>query len=233
MLQRLDRAFDAQRRFAANASHELKTPLTGMRALLQVAVAAPEEYRLQDIGPKLLTLTTRPADILGALLTLARADQGSLAMDEVALEEVTREVVAETRTQANDFGVDVCVDCSRVRVMGDRVLLRQMTGNLVENAIRHNHRGGTVRIYVEEERSEAAARFVVRNTGRRFDPEETELMREPFHRLDSRQSGRPVSASRRPVPLLLPAPDSAARRRLGGVRGPPRSRSPTGRHPRS
>ncbi|MFJ1617537.1 sensor histidine kinase [Streptomyces sp. NPDC088251] len=190
MLGRLDRTFEAQRRFASNASHELKTPLTGMRALLQVALAAPEEHRLQDIGPKLLTLTTRSAEILNALLTLARADQGGVAMEDVELDDVAREVTVQTRAQADDLGVEVTVTCARAEVRGDRVLLRQLTGNLVENAIRHNHRGGTARVCVEERTEEGVARFVVSNTGRRFSKEETDRMREPFHRLDTRQAGQ-------------------------------------------
>ncbi|MFC8096772.1 sensor histidine kinase [Streptomyces sp. NPDC057301] len=196
MLRRLDRTFDAQRRFASNASHELKTPLTGMRAILQVALAAPEEYRLHDIGPKLLTLTTRSADVLNALLTLARADQGGVEREKVQLDAVARETVAEARSQADELGVTVTVECARAEVKGDWVLLRQLTDNLVQNAVRHNHRGGTARVRVEECPGEGVARFVVRNTGRRFSQEEADLMREPFHRLDTRQaggsSGRPV-----------------------------------------
>ncbi|MFD5574478.1 sensor histidine kinase [Streptomyces cadmiisoli] len=195
MLRRLDRSFEAQRRFASNASHELKTPLTGMRTILQVALAAPQEYRLQEIGPKLLTLTSRSADILNALLTLARADQGGVDKEKVELGAVARESVTEAGSQADELGVTVSVDCGRAEIMGDRVLLRQLTGNLVQNAVRHNHRGGSAEVRVEESPDRRVARFVVRNTGRRFSREEADQMREPFHRLDTRQStrtGRPA-----------------------------------------
>ncbi|MFF6983496.1 sensor histidine kinase [Streptomyces sp. NPDC008343] len=196
MLERLDQSFEAQRRFASNASHELKTPLTGMRALLQVALAAPEEYRLQDVGPKLLTLTTRSAEILNALLTLARADQGGIETQQVALDEVAREIAERHRAQADELGVEVTVDCDRVPVTGNPVLLTQLTVNLVSNAIRHNHAGGTAVVRVERDPEQGLARLFVRNSGRRFGQEEIDVMREPFHRLDTRQAGRP---GRRPA----------------------------------
>ncbi|MEU9230275.1 HAMP domain-containing sensor histidine kinase [Streptomyces massasporeus] len=190
MLERLDRSFDAQRRFASNASHELKTPLTGMRAILQVALAAPEEYRLQDVGPKLLTLTTRSADILSALLTLARADQGGIGRRETALEGVVRETAAQHRAQARELGVALTVDAAPARVTGNPVLLGQLTANLVSNAIRHNHAGGTAEVRVERDPGQGPVRLVVRNSGRRFSRKEIDMMREPFHRLDTRQAGR-------------------------------------------
>ncbi|WP_411114954.1 sensor histidine kinase [Streptomyces sp. 029-5] len=194
MLQRLDKAFQAQSRFAANASHELRTPLAGMRTLLQVALAAPGEYRLEDLGPDLLTLNRRSTEITEALLVLARADHGALAEEAVELDVLAREVCTQATPAAADAGVVLTASVGRGRVLGDRVLLRQLVTNLVDNAVRHNHPGGTVTVSVDE-RPEHGTRLVVRNTGRTLTRTETDRILEPFHRLDTRQtsrSGRPA-----------------------------------------
>ncbi|MFB6982400.1 ATP-binding protein [Streptomyces scopuliridis] len=188
MLQRLDKAFQAQSRFAANASHELRTPLAGMRTLLQVALAAPGEYRLEDLGPDLLTLNRRSTEITEALLVLARADHGAIAEEVVELGALAREVCTQAAPAA-DTGVALTVSVGRGRVLGDRVLLRQLVTNLVDNAVRHNHRGGTVTVAVDE-RPGDAVRLVVRNTGRKLSRTEVDRILEPFHRLDTRQTNR-------------------------------------------
>ncbi|MFJ5684562.1 MULTISPECIES: sensor histidine kinase [unclassified Streptomyces] len=190
MLQRLDKAFQAQSRFAANASHELRTPLAGMRTLLQVALAAPGEYRLEDLGPDLLTLNRRSTEITEALLVLARADHGALAEEAVELDVLAREVCTQATPAAADAGVVLTASVGRGRVLGDRVLLRQLVTNLVDNAVRHNHPGGTVTVSVDE-RPEHGTRLVVRNTGRTLTRTETDRILEPFHRLDTRRTSRP------------------------------------------
>jgi signal transduction histidine kinase len=191
MLERLDRSFDAQRRFAANASHELKTPLTGMRAIVQVALAAPDEYRLQEVGEKLLALTTRSNEILDALLALAHADQGGIMTTEVSLDGLAQECAAQHRAQADASQVELTLGCERAVVAGSTVLLRQLITNLVSNAIRHNHPGGWAAVRVERDVGHGVVRIAVTNSGRVFGQDEIELMREPFHRLDSRQAGGP------------------------------------------
>ncbi|MFD7222055.1 sensor histidine kinase [Streptomyces sp. NPDC059892] len=194
MLQRLDKAFQAQSRFAANASHELRTPLAGMRTLLQVALAAPGEYRLEDLGPDLLTLNRRSTEITEALLVLARADHGAIAEETVELAALAREVCTQATPAAAEAGVALSASVGRGRVLGDRVLLRQLVTNLVDNAVRHNHPGGTVTVAVDE-RPGQDVRLVVRNTGRALSRTDVDRALEPFHRLDTRQtsrSGRPA-----------------------------------------
>ncbi|MFD6337578.1 ATP-binding protein [Streptomyces sp. NPDC060131] len=189
MLQRLDKAFQAQSRFAANASHELRTPLAVMRTLLQVALAAPGEYRLEDLGPDLLTLNRRSAEITEALLVLARADHGAIAEEAVELAALAREVCTQATSAAAEAGVALSASVGRGRVLGDRVLLRQLVTNLVDNAVRHNHPGGTVTVAVDE-RPGQGVRLVVRNTGRKLSRTEADRILEPFHRLDTRQTSR-------------------------------------------
>ncbi|MEU9704481.1 ATP-binding protein [Streptomyces sp. NPDC047981] len=192
MLRRLEQAFQAQRRFAANASHELRTPLASMRTILQVALASPEHEDLRAAGPQLLVLNRRSTEITEALLTLARADHGAISREPVDLEELARAVCVQAQPQAHQAGVELAGPSSPARTTGDRTLLRQLVHNLVDNAVRHNHRNGSVTVTTT--RSPAGgARLTVRNTGPKLDQDAVDQAFEPFHRLDTRaacSSGR-------------------------------------------
>ncbi|WP_328913267.1 MULTISPECIES: sensor histidine kinase [unclassified Streptomyces] len=189
MLRRLEQAFQAQRRFAANASHELRTPLASMRTILQVTLAVPDPEQLRIAGPQLLALNQRSTEITEALLTLARADHGAIAHEEADLGSLAHELWVQSRPQAEQAGVTVAEPRGRSTVWGDSVLLRQLMRNLVDNAIRHNHRGGTVTVGVAETDSgEASIR--VRNTGPELGQDEVDRAFEPFHRLDTRKESR-------------------------------------------
>jgi two-component system sensor histidine kinase VanS len=188
MLVRLDRAFQAQRRFAANASHELRTPLAAMRTILQVALASPEPDDLRAAGAQLLILNERSTGITEALLTLARADHGAITRQPVDLAEITGALCAQARPVAREAGVRITGPTGEARVTGDPILLRQLAANLIDNAVKHNHRGGTVSATVT--RSEGGwVRLAVRNSGPVLDQEAVDRAFEPFHRLDTRTRG--------------------------------------------
>ncbi|WP_129772967.1 ATP-binding protein, partial [Streptomyces sp. L-9-10] len=100
-----------------------------------------------------------------------------------------REVCTQATPAAADAGVALTASVGRGRVLGDRILLRQLVTNLVDNAVRHNHPGGTVTVSVDE-RPEHGVRLVVRNTGRKLTRTEADRILEPFHRLDTRRTSR-------------------------------------------
>ncbi|MFI6530800.1 sensor histidine kinase [Nonomuraea sp. NPDC050547] len=178
MLSRLDVAFQAQRRFAANASHELRTPLATTRTMLQVALADPDAHDLRVLGPKLLRTNQRSIDITNALLTLTRAEHGLTAAQPVDLARLLAEAVA---------GLDhgdrtVSASLSPAVIHGDPTLLRQLVTNLLANAITHNVPGGRVRVTLTRES------LTVANTGPVVPPTDIELIFEPFHRLEGRRT---------------------------------------------
>ncbi|MFF4983956.1 ATP-binding protein [Streptomyces sp. NPDC001046] len=194
MLRRLEQAFQAQRRFAANASHELRTPLASMRTILQVALASPDPEEVRAAGPRLLTLNRRSTEITEALLTLARADHGAITHEPVDLGEAAREHCAQVLPQARRAGVRLTAPTGTARTTGDKTLLRQLVANLLDNAVKHNHRDGTVTVAVREA-DNGRVRLTVRNSGQELDQEAVDRAFEPFHRLDARTeagNGRPA-----------------------------------------
>ncbi|MEU0899933.1 sensor histidine kinase [Streptomyces massasporeus] len=188
MLRRLEQAFEAQRRFAANASHELRTPLASMRTILQVALASPDPEEIRAAGPQLLTLNKRSTEITEALLTLARADHGALTHEPVDLAETAREHCVQVRPQAHAAGVRLTPPTGAAPTTGDRTLLRQLVANLIDNAVQHNHRDGSVTVSVHRP-EEGRVRLTVRNSGQELDQEAVDRAFEPFHRLDTRTEG--------------------------------------------
>ncbi|HRQ79147.1 MAG TPA: HAMP domain-containing sensor histidine kinase, partial [Gemmatimonadaceae bacterium] len=167
MMSRLETSFAALRRFTADASHELKTPLTVLRADIERAMQSPNVA--EDQLPALeeaLAETARMADLVESLLTLARADEGrfDLHRETVELEPIVREVVETATILGEASGVRVALDAADpVHVEGDPVRLRQLFLNLVTNAVKYTPRDGTVRIALESRGDHVA--FVVEDTG--------------------------------------------------------------------
>ncbi|MEV8434672.1 sensor histidine kinase [Streptomyces chartreusis] len=194
MLRRLEQAFEAQRRFAANASHELRTPLASMRTILQVALASPDPDDLRAAGGQLLSLNRRSTDITEALLTLARADHGAINQESVDLGAAVREHCAQVGPQAREAGVLLSGPTGGALTTGDPRLLRQLVGNLIDNAVKHNHRDGIATVAVHRSQ-DGRVRLTVRNSGPALTREEADRAFEPFHRLDTRtehSNGRPA-----------------------------------------
>jgi signal transduction histidine kinase len=190
MLERLDKSFDAQRRFIANASHELRTPLTVNRALLEVAVHrqnAPAETR--QLGETLLELNGRHERLIEGLLLLARSEQGFTESSFVDLADLARYVTEQQ--PAGHLTIDV--DPGEAPTMGNAILLERLVRNLVENAIRYNvPAGGWVRVRTRTG-PEQEAILEVSNTGPVVPTFEVAGLFEPFRRLETERTsnGKP------------------------------------------
>ena len=150
MISRLETSFGALRRFTADASHELKTPLTVMRADVERAMHAAHGSPDQLVAlEEALQETTRMADLVDSLLTLARADEGRFEVhrEPVPLEPLVREVLETAVILGEHAGLEVRMPVlEEATVMGDRVRLRQLLLNLITNAIKYTPRGGTVEL---------------------------------------------------------------------------------------
>jgi signal transduction histidine kinase len=184
LLSRLEAAFQAQRRFVANASHELRTPLSMMRTSLDVATGKPGPLppQLTALEGKLREGLDRADRLLGDFLVLARAQQSALPdQASVSLSRVAATAVDRRGEAIRERGISLRQQLEAVEVTGSASLLAHMVDNLVDNAIRHNEPSGW--ILVETRTDDHLARLVVENGGPVLDQRVVEGLTEPFRRL--------------------------------------------------
>lgn len=190
MIARLETSFAALRRFTADASHELKTPLAVLRADVERAMSATTRRDDRLIAlEEALHETTRMADLVESLLTLARADEGrfDLYRETVDLTELTLEVYETAVILGEAAGVAVNLPfTAEVAVAGDRTRLRQLFLNLVTNAIKYTPRGGRVDIGLGRHPDNVT--FAVRDTGAGIAAADLQHVFERFWRADRARS---------------------------------------------
>ena len=189
VLARLERAFDSQRRFVANASHELRTPVTLERALLEVALADPDATvaSLRHTCERVLAAGEQQERVIDALLTLARGQAGIEAPRPVRLDELVRSLMEERAEQLAGMRVDrVLVP---VTVSGDPALLERLVSNLLDNAIIHIDPADPW-LSVEVRPWEGRAELRLANSGAVVAPGQVDELFEPFRRLAGERTAR-------------------------------------------
>ena len=190
MMERLEKSFSALRRFTADASHELKTPLAVLRADVERSMSGASTRAERMVAlEEALHETTRMADLVESLLTLARADEGrfDLHRERVELEPLAREVYETASILAEPAGLTVTMaEPARVAVFGDGARLRQLFLNLTTNAIKYTPRGGSVEISLTS--YEHTAAFAVRDTGIGISASDLPHIFERFYRADRARS---------------------------------------------
>jgi signal transduction histidine kinase len=184
LLARLEAAFEAQRRFVANASHELRTPLAMMRTSLDVAVAKPGAQAIAPLEGKLREGLDRADALLESFLALARAQHGAVPESEpVALDDVVAAALESHQEAIAAKRIDVSAVLRPAQVRGSAALLSHMAGNLVDNAVRHNVPQGELRITVD------GAGLVVENGGERLQASDVRELAQPFQRIGAARTG--------------------------------------------
>ena len=211
LLARLDTAFDQQRRFMADASHELRTPVAVMLGEADIALSQEErpdaEYRdalhaVRDEGRRL-------SRVVADLFLLARADAGQrpLQRREIYLDELVTECVRAARALAAARGTTIVFAPSAATASSgtpvapeddwpleaDEELLRSLVMNLLDNAIKHSHPGATVTIGLD--RDAESYRITVSDTGPGIPDEARGKVFERFYRVDKARSREAVSDS--------------------------------------
>ena len=176
LLARLESAFEAQRRFVANASHELRTPLTLERAMIEVALRDPSATAsdLRAVCERVLVAGEQQERLIEALLTLARSQRGLDRREPVDLARVAGEALPSGGSPRVDAALRPAV------LLGDRRLVERLVANLVENAARHNVPGGWISVTTSNGGPDAVLRVV--NSGPRVAEDEVSGLLEPFRR---------------------------------------------------
>jgi two-component system sensor histidine kinase VanS len=182
MLVRVERTIDEERRFAANASHELRTPHAIIRTMVEVAQADPAGRDVDAVLERIGVTNDRAITSTEALLTLARIGRGvALEPAPLDLALVVSDAVDDVRADAESRGIRIETSLAPTVVSGDRVLLAQLTANLVGNAVVHNIDGGWVKVSLS-----SPCRLVVENSGPVLTTDRAATLTEPFVRGEGR-----------------------------------------------
>jgi signal transduction histidine kinase len=183
MLGRLDTAVTRQRRFVADASHELKSPVAALLTMAEVASQHPERIDLASFASHLETEVRRLGLLIDDLLTLARSDEGAFDLEPGVFDLAA--LVAEETAHLESSAVKP--DLGRVEradVEADRRRIAQVVRNLVDNAARHAHTG----IWIETRREQDRVELVVADDGPGIPPADRQRAFERFVRLDDARS---------------------------------------------
>ena len=182
LFARLDASLHAQRQFVANASHELRTPLARSRTLLEVALRNPgaSAESLRAACTRAIAAGDEQERLIEALLVLARGQRGLDRSALVDLAAVTRDVLAAHGAEIAARGLAVRVELSPALLAGDAALAERAVANLLDNALRHNVPGGTVRVTAESDDGRAV--LTVANTGPEIAPDDVGRLVQPFQR---------------------------------------------------
>jgi two-component system sensor histidine kinase TctE len=185
LMARLATSMEVQRRFIADAAHQLRTPLAGLRSQTELALGERDPATVRKTLERLAAGTERATALANRLLTLARAGTYVRSKQtDVDLCALAKDVIADHLPAANarrqDLGFEGPAAGDTAVVHGDRVLLRELLSNLLDNAVRYTPEGGI--ITVEVKRTGDGASLAVRDTGPGVPDDERSKVFEPFYR---------------------------------------------------
>jgi signal transduction histidine kinase len=190
VLQPLEDSYRAQRQFVANASHELRAPLTRQRALIEVALASPEANfaSLRKAHERVLASEQHLEQLIDGLLALTRGQAGLERREHLDLAVLTQQAMLARESELASLDLDVRAALDAAPIAGDHRLLERLIANLIDNAMRYNAPGG--RIEITTGARDRHAFVSVANTGAAVPPEQVERLFQPFQRLDGVRTAR-------------------------------------------
>jgi two-component system sensor histidine kinase TctE len=185
MMERLEENLQAQQRFIAQAAHQMRTPLTGLKTQTEIALSETDPAQMRLALRLIAESTDRAAHMINQLLILARAEASHEKLHQVVpvdLDALAREVSSEWVMRALAKDIDLGFETSGTELLIDGVplLLRELLTNLVDNAIKYTPRGGHVTVRA---RAAESAIIEVEDDGIGIPPEERESVFERFYRV--------------------------------------------------
>jgi len=184
-MARMQNLIASQRRFIADASHQLRTPLTVLKTQAELALRANDTAAMQEIVRSIAATTDSAVHLANRLLTLARIEDGtaSAATLPVALAAVARQAALELALPAVQKGIDLALEAesdAATTVDGQEWLLHEMVNNLLDNAIRYTPAGGSVLLRVR--RHDAQVVLEVQDSGPGIPAPDADKVFMPFFR---------------------------------------------------
>ena len=181
LFERVQRAFEAQEHFVADAAHELRSPLAALRLQLQGLQRAGDDTARAAAIERLSAGIDRATRLVEQLLTLARQESGSTATEPVDLRAIAQLALADVAPAAQARSMDVgLLDSEAATVPGNVEALRMLVRNLLDNAIKYTPPGGQVDVQVRADNGHAV--LTVEDSGPGIAPEHRERVMQRFVR---------------------------------------------------
>jgi len=189
MLDRLEAAFTGQQLFAANAAHELRTPLAVMRAELDLLLTGPEPSpaEVRDTATRLRRTVLSSERLVERLLILTRGMLAPEERDPVPLDQITWQALAAAADTARAQGLTIRPGLEVARAYGDPSLLGEVAGNLIGNAVKYNCPDGWIAVDTRTDGNLVV--LEISNSGQRIADAELAGLLEPFRRVGQQRTG--------------------------------------------
>lgn len=187
MLDRLDKAFESQKRFSSDAAHELKTPLTVLKTNLDVLAMDenPKDTDYKHAVNVFRKQTERMISLVNNLFILSAQKEYEFN-DVIELDKIVNDSVRELEKDIENKNLIVNIDKGNLKVKGNNTMVTHAISNLIQNAVKYNNYNGS--IFVNFERCEEECIISIKDTGIGIPEENVDYIFEPFYRVDLSRS---------------------------------------------
>ncbi|MCI5070093.1 ATP-binding protein [Acidovorax sp.] len=223
LFERVQRAFETQQHFVADAAHELRSPLAALRLQLQGLQRASDDAARAAAAERLSSGIDRATRLVEQLLALARQEAAATPTEPVDLRAVAQLALADVAAAAQARGTDAgLLDSDAATVPGNAEALRMLVRNLLDNAIKYTPPGGRVDVQVRAEAPGHAVRLTVEDSGPGIAPEHRDRALQRFVRVGSDSAATGSGLGLAIVQAIAQrhgaAVELGASERLGGLR---------------
>ncbi len=181
LLTSLQHSLTAEKRFADNAAHQLRTPLATIKLQLQMLEQASTPTEQRQLMADLIASTERASRLVGQLLTVARINHQPLSMQQVSLLPMLAQILAEYGPLVKEKKLELALEGDSAELQADETLLRLLVSNLIDNAVKYTPAGG--QILVQVGKGEGGTQLTITDSGPGIAPEARGLVFERFYRV--------------------------------------------------